>query len=60
MQSVTHEIEFSNEQDTWGVHQLETATGANARGYWLLLQETNASHQQELAAKQAKPREYQT
>lgn len=43
MQSVTHEIEFSNEQDTWGAHQLETATGANAWGYQLLHEETNTA-----------------
>lgn len=40
MQSVTHENGFSNEQDTWGVHQLETATGGNAWGYQLLHKKT--------------------
>lgn len=40
MQSVTHEIESSNEQDTWGVHQLETATGENAWGNRLLHKKT--------------------
>lgn len=42
MQSVTHEIESSNEQDTWGVHQLETATGENAWGNRLLHKKTRA------------------
>lgn len=42
MQSVTHEIESSNEQDTWGVHQLETAMGGKAWGYQLLHKKTGA------------------
>lgn len=33
MQSVRNEIEFSNEQDTQGVHQLETAMGGKAWAY---------------------------
>lgn len=44
MQSVTHEIEFSNEQDTWGVHQLETADGRKRLGLSVAPQE-NMSHQ---------------
>lgn len=33
MQNVRNEIEFSNEQDTQGVHQLETAMGGKAWAY---------------------------